>query len=97
MRISSSGGLEHRGGASDVLRLVLAQGIKLVAIGLVLGVAGALIATRLVASLLFGVSAMDPMSFLLAALLLGTVAVCASFFPARKAAKVDPMIALRGA
>jgi predicted permease len=80
----------------DVLRLVLGQGMKLVAIGLALGVAGALIATRFVASLLFGVSAMDPMSFLLAALVLGTVAGCASFFPARKAAKVDPVIALRG-
>lgn len=80
----------------DVSKLILGQGIKLVAIGLALGLAGALMATRLVASLLFGVSALDPISFLLAALLLGTVAICASFFPARKAAKVDPIVALRG-
>lgn len=82
--------------ARDVLKLVLGQGIKLVAIGVVLGIAGGLISTRLVASLLFGVSAIDPVSFASAALLLGIVALSASYFPARKAARVAPVVALRG-
>jgi putative ABC transport system permease protein len=80
----------------DVLRLVLGQGMRLIVIGLALGLVGAFAATRLVASLLFGVSSLDPVSFVSGALLLGAVAFCASFLPARKAAKVDPVIALRG-
>jgi putative ABC transport system permease protein len=79
----------------DVLQLVLGQGIKLIVIGIALGVAGALAATRLTASLLFGVSAMDGMSFISAALFLGMVALSATVFPARKAAKMEPVIALR--
>lgn len=80
----------------DVMRLVLGQGIKLVSLGLVLGIAGGIISTRLLASLLFGVSAVDPVSFISAAMLLGIVGLGASYWPARKAAKVDPIIALRG-
>ena len=80
----------------DVMRLILGLGIKLVALGLVLGMAGAFLATRLTTSLLFGVSAMDPISFVAAALLLGIVALGASYFPARKAGQLDPIAALRG-
>lgn len=79
----------------DVLCLFLGQGIKLIVIGLSLGVAGALAATRLTASLLFGVSALDAASFIFAAMFLGMVALGATFFPARQAAKMDPVIALR--
>jgi predicted permease len=81
--------------STDVLRLVLGQGIKLIAIGLLLGMAGALAATRLVTGLLFGVSAIDPASFMIAALMLGIVALCASYFPVRKAGRLDPVVALR--
>jgi putative ABC transport system permease protein len=79
----------------DVLKLVLAQGIKLTLIGVVLGSAGALALTRLMKSLLFGVSATDPMTFAAIAVLLTLVAVLACWIPARRAMKVDPMVALR--
>ena len=79
----------------DVLRLVLGQTLKLVAAGAVIGVAGGLIMTRVVATLLYGVSAVDPLTFVGMPLLLLLVALSASYLPARRATKVDPMIALR--
>ena len=79
----------------DVLRLVVGQGIKLIAIGVALGLAGAFAATRVLQSLLFGVSATDPLTFVGVPLLLLIVALLACWVPARRATKIDPMIALR--
>ncbi|MGH9940397.1 MAG: FtsX-like permease family protein, partial [Blastocatellia bacterium] len=79
----------------DVLRLVVGQGMKLVVAGIGLGLAGALLLTRLMTALLFEVSATDPITFVSIALLLVGVALLACWIPARRAAKVDPMIALR--
>jgi len=79
----------------DVLRLVVGQGIKLVLLGLVIGVAGALAVTRLMASLLFGVGTKDPVTFGVVAVLLSLIALLACYIPAHRAARVDPLEALR--
>jgi ABC-type antimicrobial peptide transport system permease subunit len=79
----------------QVLRMVLGQGIRLIVVGLAIGVAAALALTRLMASLLFGVSSSDPLTFLSVALLLALVALAACSLPARRAMRVDPMRALR--
>ena len=79
----------------DVLRLVLGRGITLVVIGVILGVIGGLACTRLVSSLLFGVTALDPLAFAMASALLAVVGTLASYFPAHKATTVDPIAALR--
>jgi putative ABC transport system permease protein len=81
--------------AGDVLRMFITQGMALVSIGLVLGLAGAWGLTRVMVSLLFGVSATDPLAFSSIALLVGVVALAACYLPARRATKVDPMVALR--
>ncbi|MGH9767704.1 MAG: FtsX-like permease family protein, partial [Blastocatellia bacterium] len=79
----------------DLLKLVLGQGLTLTMIGVAAGLALALALTRFLSSLLFGVSAADPITFAAIALLLAGVAVMASFLPARRAMKVDPITALR--
>ncbi len=81
--------------AGDVLRLVVGQGLILISIGVAIGLAGALAVTRVMASLLYGVSATDPVTFVTISLLLIVVALLASYIPARRAAKVDPMVSLR--
>jgi len=82
--------------SEDVLRLVLRQGATLALIGVVIGAIAALALTRLVSGLLYGVSATDPLSFVAVMALLTIVALLASFIPARRAAKLDPMTVLRG-
>jgi putative ABC transport system permease protein len=80
----------------DLLTLVLGQGLWLVAIGLVLGVGGALLLTQQLHGLLFGVAATDPGTFIGATLVLIAVGAGACLLPARRAARVDPLTALRG-
>jgi putative ABC transport system permease protein len=79
----------------DVLRLVIGQGIKLALIGVIIGMGGALVVTRLMRSLLFGVSAIDPLTFVAVAMSLTLVALAACWLPAWRATKVDPLMALR--
>ncbi len=79
----------------DVLRLIVSQGMRMVLIGLVLGLVGAFALTHVMASLLLGIGATDPITFVGVAILLAAIALFACWVPARKATKVDPMVALR--
>jgi len=79
----------------DVLRMVLGEGMKMVVVGVVIGLLAAAGLTRLMANLLFGVSATDPLTFGGVALILTVVALTACLVPARKALRVDPIVALR--
>ena len=81
--------------SGDILRLVLREGLTLAGIGAAIGIAGSLALTQLMTSLLFGVSPTDPATFGGVSLLLGVVALLASIVPARRASRVDPMVALR--
>ena len=80
---------------SDVLLLVMRQGMWLVLAGSVTGIAGALVLSRLMAKLLYGVQPTDPTTFSVVALALGAVAFVAGYVPARRAMRIDPMAALR--
>lgn len=77
------------------MRLVVGEGARMAAFGVVIGIAASLAITRLMSSLLFGVSATDPLTFVGVAALLSSVALLASYLPARRAMRVDPMVALR--
>ena len=79
----------------DVLRMVITEGLKLTVVGLGLGLGAAFALNRLIASQLFGVTATDPLTYGGVAMLLAMVAMAACYIPARRAARVDPMIALR--
>jgi putative ABC transport system permease protein len=97
VRRTSEFGTRMALGASrpDVLKLVLRQGFTLVAIGLLAGLSGALALTRYLSGLLFGVRPADPLSFVAVSAVLLSVGLLASYLPARRATKVDPMVALR--
>lgn len=79
----------------DVLRLVVSQGMYMALVGVVLGMAGAFALTRALASLLLGVGATDPVTFVGVPALLIVVALLACYIPARRAARVNPLLALR--
>ncbi|HEX6631541.1 MAG TPA: ADOP family duplicated permease, partial [Gemmatimonadaceae bacterium] len=81
--------------AGDVKRLVVRQGMTPALLGVALGAVGALAATRLMASLLYGVTATDPLTFVVVALFLGAIALLAAYVPARRATRVEPVTALR--
>jgi ABC-type antimicrobial peptide transport system permease subunit len=82
-------------GSGDVVTMILKGGMLMAGAGLVLGLLGALVLTRLITTLLFGVGARDPMTMAGVGAILAIVALLASYVPARRAAKVDPMICLR--
>jgi putative ABC transport system permease protein len=81
--------------AGDVLKLVLRQGLMLTVTGMAIGLAATFAVTRFLRFLLFGISPTDPLTFAAITLVLGVVALLACYIPARRATKVDPMIALR--
>jgi putative ABC transport system permease protein len=81
--------------AADVLRMILSQGLRTIAVGVAIGISGALVLTRTLESLLFGVTATDPVTFGAVTLLLVGTGLLACYVPARRATKVDPIVALR--
>jgi predicted permease len=81
--------------SGDVLRMVVGQGLRTILIGVAIGIVGSFLLTQTLSSLLFGITATDPVTFAAVTLLLVAVALLACYFPARRATKVDPMVALR--
>jgi putative ABC transport system permease protein len=81
--------------AADVRALVVGQALRMGAVGLAIGLAGALLVTRVLEGLLFGVTAADPLTFAAVSAALITVLLLAAYLPARRATRVDPMVALR--
>ena len=79
----------------DVLRLILGEGLRMAFLGVAIGLAGALALSRLLADLLFGISAADPVTFAGVAILLTAMAIAACYIPARRAMRVNPIVALR--
>jgi putative ABC transport system permease protein len=79
----------------DVLNLILSQGAKLTVVGIVIGVGASLGVTKLMARMLYGVTASDPLTFIGVAMLLASVALAACYIPTRRAMRVDPTVALR--
>jgi len=82
-------------GSADVFRLMLGQGLMLTALGLGLGLAASFAAHRVMSSLVYGVTTTDPLTFASVAMILGAVALLAAYVPARRATRVDPLVALR--
>ena len=80
---------------ADVLRMVLKEGMTLVAVGVALGVAAALMLTRLLEGMVYGVKVRDPLIFAIVNLLMVVVSLAACYVPARRATRVDPLVALR--
>jgi putative ABC transport system permease protein len=80
---------------ADTLRLLLGQGVRLIAAGLIAGGVAAVLLTRVLAGILYQVSATDPLTFAAVAVILGTVAMAACLAPTRKALSIDPMVTLR--
>jgi putative ABC transport system permease protein len=78
-----------------VLRMILKQAMTLTGIGVCAGIVGGLVVTQFMKGILFGVNATDPLTFLAVACFLGAIAALASFIPARRATRIDPIIALR--
>ena len=87
--------VEPRAQAGEIFRMIIGEGLKLSLTGLVFGLVGALWLGRAGSSLLFGVTATDPLTFTTVSLLLTAVATTACYFPARRAMKVEPVVALR--
>jgi putative ABC transport system permease protein len=82
-------------GSRDVSRMIVAQGLRIISVGVAIGIVGSLVLTRTVESLLFGVTPTDPLTFALVILLLVLAALIACYVPARRATRVDPITALR--
>jgi putative ABC transport system permease protein len=82
-------------GRTDVLRLVVGQGARLALTGIFVGLISAAALTRLMTSMIYGVSSADPLTFFVVAFLLACVALAACYIPARRAMRVDPLVALR--
>lgn len=81
--------------SGDVLRLIVGHGLGLSLIGIAIGLIASFLLTRLMKGLLFGISATDPLTFVAISLLLTLIGLLASWIPARRATKVDPLVALR--
>ena len=80
---------------ADIVRLLLGEGLRVGLVGVTVGVASALVLTRVMQNLLYGVGASDPLTFLVASAMLIAITLAACYLPARRAARVDPMVALR--